>query len=255
MVFKTTIQIMYLLKNITLEESERTNLINAPIPPTRQYLSSVYSKIIKKFSTSELITVNHIVELIEWPKNDPSTIDDLINLEETYDVFRIYVWLKNKYPNVFSDDLSKVKSKMDEVKNRILANTISIVEEDTDRYFQILSRFETEEKESLDHEEPPRSVSNELLSALSKKTAEIKRENNIQDENSENDDDDEIVKSSDENTDIGLGEILKNRDKSDPSYTTDLEIIVKELLQKKVLKEKSIKRILNEKKLTNEEDN
>jgi hypothetical protein len=242
-----------LIKEIPLKENDRLNLIEAPVSPKQTILSSVYFKIIKKFSNGELITVDNFVEINEWPKNEPQTIRDLIIFEELFDSYNLYYWLKNLYPTVFPDDTSTVKVKMDEIRNKIISsiNSIHVTEKDVDIFFRIQSRFESEAIETFDEKASnKKSVSSNLLNALSNKAAEIQREKHLQDEIS---DDEEITKKSDKN-DIDLGVILNNRDRNDPSYARDLEVLVKEMIRKNVLKEKSIKKILNERKNISNED-
>ena len=154
---------------------------------------------------------------------------------------------------MFPDDTSTVKVKMDEIRNKIISsiNSIHVTEKDVDIFFRIQSRFESEAIETFDEKASnKKSVSSNLLNALSNKAAEIQREKHLQDEIS---DDEEITKKSDKN-DIDLGVILNNRDRNDPSYARDLEVLVKEMIRKNVLKEKSIKKILNERKDISNED-
>lgn len=48
----------------------------------------------RQFSQNEPATLEWLCHQVKWPFSTPNTILDLVHLEEVFDVFDLYLWLR-----------------------------------------------------------------------------------------------------------------------------------------------------------------
>lgn len=89
-------------------------------------------------SKRDCITFETVCKLCNLPAPAPTTIDDLIHLENVFDVMDMYLWLSYRFPQLFSD-VDNVRSAQDIIDKQILETISNISKLLTDEQLRELS--------------------------------------------------------------------------------------------------------------------
>uniref|UniRef100_A0A1I7YB81 ATP-dependent RNA helicase SUV3 homolog, mitochondrial n=1 Tax=Steinernema glaseri TaxID=37863 RepID=A0A1I7YB81_9BILA len=92
------------IDNIQLPLKVRYTFCTAPINADDKPVATAFKKMARRFSNGQPITFEWIhTDVLQWPKDKPSVIAELAELESDYDVTDLYLWLSLRYPDMFPD--------------------------------------------------------------------------------------------------------------------------------------------------------
>lgn len=88
---------------IPLPLKDRYVFCCAPISIQETLICNMFLKFGRKYSTGQPLTYEWLMDMLCAPFKPPKTLSDLISLEQTFDVFDLYLWLGYRFPNMFPD--------------------------------------------------------------------------------------------------------------------------------------------------------
>ena len=92
-----------MIEHVKIPLKARYTFCNAPINLRQPFVCTLFLKVTRQYSKGELITFDWLCQQIGWPFRPPVTILDLIHLEAVHDVFDLYLWLSNRFEDMFPD--------------------------------------------------------------------------------------------------------------------------------------------------------
>ncbi|KAL0281278.1 UNVERIFIED_CONTAM: hypothetical protein PYX00_002313 [Menopon gallinae] len=104
-----------LIKHIQLPIQVAYTFASAPVNLYSLMAQTLLVKFARMFSLNQKITVEFMKNFLVWPMKKPQTLSHLVHLEEAFDCLDIYLWLANRYPNIFvdQDEVRKLQSQLD----------------------------------------------------------------------------------------------------------------------------------------------
>ncbi|KAK0429328.1 hypothetical protein QR680_011322 [Steinernema hermaphroditum] len=119
------------IDNIQLPLKVRYTFCTAPINTDNKPVATAFTKIARRFSNGQPITHEWLYsDLLRWPKEKPTTIAELSELESDYDVTDLYLWLSLRYPDMFpeGDDVRVFSRQIDEHIQHGVDNIIELLD-------------------------------------------------------------------------------------------------------------------------------
>ncbi|XP_050723777.1 ATP-dependent RNA helicase SUV3 homolog, mitochondrial-like [Eriocheir sinensis] len=92
-----------LIQHIPLPLRSRYVLCCSPINKKMPFVCAMFLKFTRQLSQNEAATLDWLCHQVKWPFSTPSTLLDLVHLEEVYDVFDLYLWLSYRFPDMFPE--------------------------------------------------------------------------------------------------------------------------------------------------------
>ncbi|KAK8718866.1 hypothetical protein OTU49_014409, partial [Cherax quadricarinatus] len=92
-----------LIQHIPLPLRSRYVFCCAPINKKMPFVCAMFLKYARQFSQNEPATLDWLCHQVKWPFSTPSTLLDLVHLEEVYDVFDLYLWLSYRFTDMFPE--------------------------------------------------------------------------------------------------------------------------------------------------------
>ncbi|KAG7177390.1 ATP-dependent RNA helicase SUV3-like [Homarus americanus] len=92
-----------LIQHIPLPLRSRYVFCCSPINKKMPFVCAMFLKFARQYSQNEPATLDWLCHQVKWPFSTPSTLLDLVHLEEVYDVFDLYLWLSYRFPDMFPE--------------------------------------------------------------------------------------------------------------------------------------------------------
>ncbi|KAK7072755.1 ATP-dependent RNA helicase supv3l1, mitochondrial [Halocaridina rubra] len=92
-----------LIQHIPLQLRSRYVFCCSPISRKMPFVCAMFLKFVRQYSRNEPATLDWVCHQVKWPFSTPSTILDLVHLEEVFDVFDLYLWLSYRFQDMFPD--------------------------------------------------------------------------------------------------------------------------------------------------------
>ena len=92
-----------MIQHVELPLRSRYVFCCAPINKQFQFVCALFLKFARMYSQNEPITHDWLCRNIGWPLPKPRKIQDLIHLEQVFDVLDLYLWLSYRFPDIFPD--------------------------------------------------------------------------------------------------------------------------------------------------------
>jgi ATP-dependent RNA helicase SUPV3L1/SUV3 len=73
----------------------------SPINARNPFITSCFVKFVRSYSNDDPITIEFLKSIINWPLKMPSNLNELIHLENVFDVLDLYLWLSFRFPVIF----------------------------------------------------------------------------------------------------------------------------------------------------------
>lgn len=74
----------------------------SPISLRHPFISSCFVKFVRAYSNNDPVTVDYLKSIVSWPLKMPANLNELIHLENVFDVLDLYLWLGFRFPLVFA---------------------------------------------------------------------------------------------------------------------------------------------------------
>lgn len=75
----------------------------SPIPKQSPFVTTLFLKFARRYSSGQVLTFDWLGEQIGWPFTVPSTVAELVHLESVHDVLDLYQWLSYRFEDMFPD--------------------------------------------------------------------------------------------------------------------------------------------------------
>lgn len=82
---------------------DRYTFCLVPIKPEYKVVAAAFVKMVRRYSTGQLINYDWFCDMINWPLAAPEKLTDLMHLEQVYDIVDAYLWLSLRFEDTFSD--------------------------------------------------------------------------------------------------------------------------------------------------------
>ncbi|RXG53495.1 ATP-dependent RNA helicase SUV3-like protein, mitochondrial [Armadillidium vulgare] len=92
-----------LIQHISLPLRTRYIFCCSPINKKMPFICAVFLKFAREYSKNEPINLNWLCQQVKWPFGIPKNLQELIHLEEVFDLFDLYLWLSYRFPDMFPD--------------------------------------------------------------------------------------------------------------------------------------------------------
>jgi hypothetical protein len=90
-----------LIDHIPVKLKSKYIFATSPINRKEPYLLACFVKFVRSYSNNEPVTVEMVKKMVEWPFQMPKTLSQIKHLEIVYDVFDLYLWLSNRFHDIF----------------------------------------------------------------------------------------------------------------------------------------------------------
>lgn len=89
--FKTNAEI---IEHVPLSLRSRYIFCCSPIDHKRPFITSMFLKIARRYSSNNVITFNWLAKQVGWPLKSPQNVVELVHCENMFDVLDLYLWLR-----------------------------------------------------------------------------------------------------------------------------------------------------------------
>ncbi|KAK0400191.1 hypothetical protein QR680_003397 [Steinernema hermaphroditum] len=139
------------IDNIQLPLKVRYTFCTAPINADDKPVAAAFKKIARRFSNGQPVTYEWLYsDLLQWPKEKPTVIAELSELESDYDITDLYLWLSLRYPDMFpeGDEVRAFSRQIDEYIEHGVDNIIELLENSLRRKKPVSVQKTTQSKTS-----------------------------------------------------------------------------------------------------------
>lgn len=113
------------IQHVSLPLRARYVFCCAPINKRMTFVCNVLLKFAQQFSQSQAATLNWLCLEVNWPFKPPTSLAELMHLEQVFDVFDLYLWFSYRFPDMFPEGVA-VKALQSELDSLIEATVRSL---------------------------------------------------------------------------------------------------------------------------------
>lgn len=101
----------------------------APLNTKFPFLVAMFTKFVRQFSIGEPVDSEWLKRNISWPCQAPKNIEDLIQLENVFDVCELYLWLGYRFPDMFPEpeNVRGLQSELDTIIYSGVSNIVKLL--------------------------------------------------------------------------------------------------------------------------------
>ncbi|CAF1669477.1 unnamed protein product, partial [Adineta ricciae] len=118
-----------IIEHVPLPLRARYTFSCAPINRKMPFVCTVFLKYARQFSRSEPTTFDWLAKQINWPFEIPTTIMDLVHLEEVFDCLDLYLWLSFRFPDMFPDKelIRGIQAELDQIIHAGVQHIVKLI--------------------------------------------------------------------------------------------------------------------------------
>ncbi|KAL1137981.1 hypothetical protein AAG570_009676 [Ranatra chinensis] len=119
-----------MIQHVPLPLRARYVFCCAPINRKMPFVCSMFLKFARQFSRNDAITFNWLCRHIGAPFSVPKSIGDLVHLEAVFDVLDLYLWLSNRFSDLFPAivEVRNLQAKLDDVIQEGVTKITQLIE-------------------------------------------------------------------------------------------------------------------------------
>ncbi|GMR31561.1 hypothetical protein PMAYCL1PPCAC_01755, partial [Pristionchus mayeri] len=93
------------INDIPLTLRVRYTLCISPISIRNdKFAEESFVNIARRFSSGQPLTAEWLFDMVGWPPRSVLELDDLIHMENVYEVLELYLWLSLRFPDMLPDE-------------------------------------------------------------------------------------------------------------------------------------------------------
>ncbi|GMT31178.1 hypothetical protein PFISCL1PPCAC_22475, partial [Pristionchus fissidentatus] len=98
-------ELAHLIDRIPLSLKIRYTLCISPINVgNNKFAESAFVKMARRFSTGQSLTADWLFDIVGWPPAPVTNLNDLVHLENVYEILETYLWLSLRFQDMLPDE-------------------------------------------------------------------------------------------------------------------------------------------------------
>ena len=83
----------------------------------KPFVVSCFVKMVRMYSNNTAVTIDNMKTMLSWPFKKPTSLKDLMLLEDMFDVLDLYLWLSFRFGAIFCqrEDIILMRNELEEV--------------------------------------------------------------------------------------------------------------------------------------------